>query len=205
MSSVREKFDIESVGMLEVNCYLVPVPESGKLYIIDPGSEADNIIKKAAGFDYDEAIILLTHAHVDHISATREVMDSLSVKTVCLHPDDFPLYKSPDNHLMPFVPPAKDLPEPIAAKDTDDFEIIHTPGHTMGGVCYYFKKLPALFSGDTIFSSSIGRSDLPGGNAETLLRSIKEKILTLPENLEVFPGHGPSTSIGAERKGNPFL
>jgi glyoxylase-like metal-dependent hydrolase (beta-lactamase superfamily II) len=183
------------------------MPESRRLYVIDPGSEADKIIEKAKGFDYDEAFILLTHGHVDHISAAGETMKGLGAKALYIHRDDIGLYQSPDNHLMPFVPAAKNLPEPTATEALEDenIEIIHTPGHTKGGVCYLFKNFPALFSGDTIFNSSIGRSDLPGGNGETLLKSIHEKILPLPDDLQIFPGHGPSTSIGDEKRGNPFL
>lgn len=207
MSEISEKFTIVRVGMLDVNCYIVPTPETRRLYVIDPGSEADKIIEKSKEFDYDEAFILLTHGHVDHISAAGETMKKLEAKALYIHKDDIGLYKSPNNHLMPFVPAAKNLPEatPTDNLDDEDIEVIHTPGHTPGGVCYLFKKFPALFSGDTIFNSSIGRSDLPGGDGKTLLESIHEMIMSLPENLQIFPGHGPSTTVGAEKTGNPFL
>lgn len=202
---VEQKFAREIVGMLEVNCYLVPVKASETLYIIDPGSEPDKILKRAKDYSFKKAVILLTHAHVDHIGAIAAVKKELNIETVVLHPEDVPLYKSPDNHLMPFVPLSKDLPETVGTYQTEDFEIIHTPGHTRGGVCYYFKSIPALFTGDTLFCDSIGRTDLPGGSSQKLLDSIKTKILTLPEDLEIFPGHGPSTSVGNEKNDNQFI
>jgi len=197
-------FTVEVVGMLDVNCYLVPVKESRRLYIIDPGGDADVIVAAAKKCDYDEAIILLTHAHVDHISAVADVVKALNITKVFLHKNDESLYESPNNHLMPYIPAAENLPKTSDAFN-DDFEIIETPGHTQGGVCYYFKQIPALFVGDTIFSNSVGRSDLPGGNHAQLIGSIKSKLMTLPDDLKLYPGHGQSTTVGNEKKFNPYL
>ncbi|MFA7230860.1 MAG: MBL fold metallo-hydrolase [Victivallaceae bacterium] len=199
------EFIVETIGMLESNCYLVFIDTSRRLYIIDPGSEPETIVAATKKFDYDEAVILLTHAHVDHIGATRPVMDELGVKHVYLHRLDVPLYNSPDNHLMPFVPLSKNLPLTSPEIPLPDFELLETPGHTRGGVCFYFKQLPALFSGDTLFAGSIGRTDLPGGDTAALLKFIKEKIMTLPDELRICPGHGPSTTVSKEKRGNPFL
>lgn len=198
-------FTIEVVGMLDVNCYLVPVAASRKLYIIDPGGNTDAIVAAAKKFSYDEAIILLTHAHVDHIGAVREVADALNISKVYVHKGDAGLYKSPNNHLLPYIPAAADLPEITQTIPGNDFEIIETPGHSGGGVCFYFKQIPAVFVGDTIFSNSIGRTDFPGGSHAQLINSIKTKILTLPEDLRLYPGHGPATTVGKEKKFNPYL
>jgi len=197
-------FTVEVVGMLDVNCYLVPVKESRRLYIIDPGGDADRVVAAAKKSDYDEAIILLTHAHVDHISAVSDVTKALNITKVFLHKNDESLYESPNNHLMPYIPAAENLPKTSDAF-SDDFEIIETPGHTQGGVCYYFKQIPALFVGDTIFNNSVGRSDLPGGNHDQLIASIKTKLMTLPDDLKLYPGHGQSSSVGNEKKFNPYL
>ncbi len=196
---------LETVGMIETNCYLVQPEDGNKLYIIDPGSEPDNIVKTAAKLNFDEAVILLTHAHVDHIGGIRGVMDALKVKTVYLHPADLGLYNSPDNHLMPFVPLSKNLPVPASTMPETDFTILETPGHTPGGVCFYFKQLQALFAGDTLFSSSIGRTDLPGGNMNSILNSIRSRLLVLPDSTKVYSGHGPATTIGSEKLNNPYL
>lgn len=199
------EFIVEKVGMLEENCYLVPSADRKRLYIIDPGSEPEKICRSAAKLACEKAIILLTHAHVDHIGAISEVIRGLNIETVYLNRNDLPLYRSADNHLMPFVPAAKALPAPVHELESEDFDIIETPGHTPGGVCFYFKHLPALFSGDTLFAGSIGRTDLPGGDEETLLSSIRDKIMTLPEDVPVYPGHGPSSTVGNEKRNNPYV
>lgn len=198
-------FIVEVVGALEVNCYLVPVAESRRLYIIDPGGDAETIITAAKKITYDEAIILLTHAHVDHISAVRDVAKALDISKIYLHKGDISLYESPNNHVMPYIPAATDLPKISGIISGNDFEIIETPGHSQGGVCYYFKQIPAVFVGDTIFNNSVGRSDLPGGNHEQLIASIKAKLMTLPEDLKLYPGHGQPTTVGNEKKFNPYL
>lgn len=202
---MKSEFEIEVVGFLEVNCYLVPSETDKCLYIIDPGASPDAVAKKAQSFGFDDYQILLTHAHIDHISAIKELMDKLPVSKLFLHKDDILLYRSPANELPPIMPALLNPPDPETEIASTDFEVIHTPGHTRGGVCYYFKGIPALFSGDTIFYSSIGRTDLPGGSHEMLLKSIKEKLFVLPDDLNVYPGHGDSTVIGDEKKHNPFL
>ena len=203
---IRDGINLELVGRLEVNCYLVTPPGSNFLYIIDPGSDAEEIISAVSKLKYVEAVVLFTHAHVDHISAAGAVVKALGVKKVYLHDADSGLYRSPNNNLMPYVATAEDLPVATwPPADTGDFTWIHTPGHTKGGVCYNFHQLNALFSGDTIFRGSIGRTDFPGGSHEELVSSIKEIIFKLPDSLELFPGHGSSTSVGLEKSMNPYV
>ena len=197
-------FTVEVVGMLDVNCYLVPVAESRRLYIIDPGGDAKTVVAAANKFDYDEAVILLTHAHVDHIGAVRDVAKTLGITKIYVHKNDVSLYESPNNNLLPYIPTAEDLPK-ISDVPSNDFEIIETPGHSQGGVCFYFKQIPAVFVGDTIFNNSVGRSDLPGGNHDQLIASIKNKLMTLPDDLKLYPGHGQPTTVGSEKKFNPYL
>lgn len=194
------------VGLLEVNCYLVPSPGKKTLYIIDPGGDPEEIALLAAPYEEYEKVILLTHAHIDHIAGCGKCAKLLQAKALYIHPDDEDFYKSKENALLPYLPPAEDLPEAAPWPPEDPaFTIIHTPGHTPGGVCYYFKEYNALFSGDTLFRGSVGRTDLPGGNMDSLMRSIKEKLLILPDDLQVCPGHGYATSIGLEKRENPFL
>lgn len=197
-------FKTLQVGMLEVNCYLVPIKAKQRLYIIDPGSEAENISTMAKEFGYNDYVILLTHAHVDHICAVGALAKTLNAPVV-LDKNDSDLYNSPNNQLPPFISAAKNLPATIENIQDPDFEIIHTPGHTLGGVCYYFKEFPALFSGDTLFDQSIGRTDLPGGNHQMLIDSINNNLMILPKDLAVYPGHGTPTSIGNEKQHNPYL
>lgn len=193
------------VGDIGVNCYLVPGPVSGNLYIIDPGDDAAEIINAAQGFQYKEAVILLTHAHVDHIGACGPVAKKLGITKVCLNGNDRVLYFSPENHLLPYIPAAKNLPEVMDFYPQEDFTVLETPGHTPGSVCLLFKAYNALFTGDTLFQGAIGRTDFPGGDYDTLIRSIHEKLLPLPDDLRVLPGHQYSSTIGEERRSNPYL
>ena len=191
------------VGPIEVNCYIVVLNK--KLYVIDPGGDADQVISqiKKEGKCLDS--ILLTHGHIDHISAVKQVSEAFNDAPVYLHKNDHDLYLSPNNCMMPFFPPITDPVKPVSIIDTQDFEILHTPGHSPGSVCFYFANDEVLFSGDTVFCESIGRTDLPGGDYNQIINSIKEKITTLPGNTKMYPGHGPTSSIENEKKSNPFL
>ena len=197
--------EVQSVGPLDVNCYFIFIKESSRLYIIDSGSDAAVIINKAGQYNASEINLLQTHCHVDHISALGEVTKQLKINALYINEDDLTLYYSPDNHIMPYMSVAKDLPEPDKNYIPEDCEVISTPGHTPGGVCFYFRELNALFSGDTLFRRSIGRTDLNGGHHETLIKSIREKLSTLPDTTLVFPGHGESTTIEDEKKHNPYV
>lgn len=203
---IRDGISVEVVGCLEVNCYIVTPPESSFVYIIDPGSDVDGIVAAVSPMKNLEPVVLFTHAHVDHISGAGELVKALGVKKVYLHDADLKLYRSPNNHLMPVVPPAEGLPGvswPPA--DTGDFKWVHTPGHSKGGVCYHFPKLNALFTGDSIFRGSIGRTDFPGGDFSELMHSIKDVIFEFPDSVEIFPGHGPGSSVGVEKSTNPYV
>lgn len=201
----EKKFTTLVLGDLGNNCYLVQGPVSGKLYIIDPADEAHVIAEAAKKYSYTEAVILLTHAHVDHIQACGKVAETLGIKKLYLHEGDHELYWSKENALLPYLPPVEDQIEDSPYEKNEDFEVIHTPGHTPGGVCLFFKAYNTLFSGDTLFSGSIGRTDFPGGDYETLIRSIKEKLFALDDSVEICPGHMGSSSIGAEKKLNPYV
>ena len=203
--SENHPFTTLVVGDIGVNCSLVPGPRSGNLYIIDPGDDAADIIAAAENFSRNETVILLTHAHVDHISAVGAVAKKLGITKICLNAADKPLYSSPENHLLPYLPPAKNLPPVMDYFLQEDFSVLETPGHTPGSVCLWFKEYHTLFSGDTLFRGSVGRTDLPGGDYDTLMRSIREKLLPLPNDLKVFPGHQYWTTIGQEKKSNPYL
>ena len=201
--------DIERivVGLLQVNCYLVSNPAAGACLVIDPGDNATDVTAKIRNRDLEPVGILLTHAHVDHIRAVGALSRTFDIP-VMLNAADGDLYRSPDNALAPWAPAATDLPETGTVRDDLDglsFTVIHTPGHTPGGVCYYFPAAGALFSGDTLFRESIGRTDLPGGNHSQLIESIRRNLLPLPGETRVLPGHGPETTIRDEADKNPYL
>ncbi len=195
------------VGLLETNCYLVRLPEKRRLYVIDPGGDAEEILRAAGRLEFDSSAILLTHAHVDHISAAGRVAEALSPDYIFLPVPDHEFYRSPENALPPYVPAAENLPEVTGSAIGSDFTVLPLPGHTPGGCGFYFRDPPepALFVGDTIFAGSIGRTDFPGGDHDTLLRSIRRQLLTLPDDLVLYPGHGPATTVGRERRLNPYI
>jgi len=127
---------------------------------------------------------------------------------VYVHPGDAGLYGSPQNALLPWLPAAEGLPKPVGTPPVAAgliCEVLPTPGHTPGGVCYHFAAAGKVFAGDTLFQGSIGRADLPGGDLQSLLRSIQTRLLSLPADTVVYPGHGDPTTIGRERAGNPYL
>ena len=191
------------VGFLEVNCYLVPSLSDGCLYVIDPGAQAARIVAAGRKFALPECRILLSHAHIDHISAVPETMAGLAVGHVHLNSADLSLYRSPANELQPIYPAVVGLPETEDYPGNCEFRMLPTPGHTRGGVCLYFPRLKAVFTGDTLFCDGIGRTDLPGGDYATLMRSIHEGLFFLPDDTTVLPGHGPATTIGQEKKNLP--
>ena len=195
------------VGSIATNCSLVYFDDEKLLLVIDPGADAAEIIASAKSFPFESARILLTHAHVDHISACGEVAKALNVEKVEVAPADAAMYASPENCFFPYFPPAKDLPPATGFAPFPCGKVLNLPGHTMGGSGFLFDdgKRKILIAGDTIFCGSIGRTDLPGGDYETLINSIKNEILTLPDEVEIISGHGGSTTVGFERKNNPYL
>jgi len=209
MNSIVEPVRIIPVGMLETNCVLVRVPGSDILYIFDPGAEADRILRAAQTYqDVRQYKVLLTHAHFDHIGGAGEVCRKLNVPCVYLAPQDHPIYLSPDNCMLPYIPASDDLPDvkPFPASDElPGMKILPCPGHSPGGSAFYFPELQTVISGDSLFYQSIGRTDFPGGDGETLLRSVREQLFTLPADTRVIPGHGCETTIGFEKLHNPYF
>lgn len=198
-------FSTVIVGDLANNCYLVPGPVSGKLYIIDPADEASIILESAKAYTFTEAVILLTHAHVDHIQACGAVAKALNIKKVYLNQRDHEMYWSPLNHLLPSIPAAQNLPQDMPYEENEDFKVFETPGHTPGGVCLFFPAYKTIFTGDTLFRGTIGNTDHPGGSEEDLIKSIQEKLMTLDDDVKVCPGHMLASTIGDERACNPYL
>ena len=197
------------VGPFATNCYIVGDESTKEGIIIDPGDEAKKILEKVNELGLDIKLILLTHGHIDHAGALKEVKEALNVD-VAIHIDDanFELYQSAGLVLGLFYPKPSAPDRLLKDGDTLDiagmrFDVLHTPGHTAGGICLL--RDGVVFSGDTLFNHSIGRSDLPGGNHSHLMESIHSKLLVLDDNTTVYPGHGDKTTIAAERNGNPFL
>ena len=193
------------VGGFEVNCSILS--ENGRAWIVDPGQKSDRIIDLLAKKGLEPAAILLTHGHFDHIGGIPGLLERFPDLPVYLHEKDAPMIGHPLNQLPPEYPSFQ-KPRNLATLDKleglENLEILETPGHTPGGVCYYFPKDKLLLSGDTLFAGSVGRTDLPGGDMATLMDSLR-KLVALPDDTLVIPGHGMHTRIALEKSGNPFL
>jgi glyoxylase-like metal-dependent hydrolase (beta-lactamase superfamily II) len=200
------------VGMLACNCTVLADESAGEAVVIDPGDEPDRILAALDAAKLETVALLHTHAHFDHVGATRAVSDATRAP-ILLHPADAPLYGALPEQASFFgleAAPPKPLDRPLADGDVVRFgrfalRAIHTPGHTPGSTCFLLEGgAPRLFSGDTLFRRSIGRTDLWGGDTDAILASIREKLFSLPGDLAVVCGHGPGTTIGEEKRSNPF-
>jgi hydroxyacylglutathione hydrolase len=204
--------EILPVGKLQCNCSILGDEASGEAIVVDPGDDIPRIMALLAKHKLTVKQILITHAHIDHIAGAAR-LKQLSGAPVLYNQRDLPLVKMMDVQAGWLGMPT---PEVHAPDDTlDDGRIIaiaglsgnilHTPGHTQGSVCLHLPAESLLLAGDTLFAGSVGRTDLPGGDGPTLIRSIHEKLMALPDATVVIPGHGETTTIGEEREFNPFL
>jgi hydroxyacylglutathione hydrolase len=202
------------VGMLQCNCSIIADPVSKEAAVIDPGGDADEIVKMLEANGFKPKYLLHTHAHFDHILGSRAVKERTGAK-ICLHKGDEWLYDNlaTQGAFMGMKFEEKTLPVDHYLDDGEELElgnikttVIHTPGHTPGSTCFAVAdKESILFAGDTLFQHSIGRTDLWGGSMEEILKSIKQKLFRLDDSTEVIAGHGPNTTIWDEKRQNPFV
>jgi len=201
-----------TVGPLQENCYLLFDETTKEAILIDPGEEAPRLLTTLEQQKLNLEAIWLTHAHFDHIGAVQGITEVFDVP-VLLHEDDFELYKNGFKAAklweIPFTQPTT---EPTKITDNQTLVLagtevvcLFTPGHAPGHIAFYVPSQDFVIAGDALFQGSIGRTDLPMGNHEQLIESIKTKLLVLPDDTTVYPGHGPETSIGFEKAHNPFL
>lgn len=200
------------VGPLEVNCYIVWDEKTNEATCIDPGGNVDEII---AVLNSDRLVlkyIINTHGHFDHIGGNSLLKKNTGAK-LAIHREDAALLQNAASESAAFgMDAVSSVPPDIFLNDRDKIkignltlEVTHTPGHTRGGICLLITDCKVLFTGDTIFAGGVGRTDLPGGSYKELLSSIKNKILPLGDNIRLFPGHGPDTTVAREKEFNPFL
>lgn len=198
------------VGTMQVNCYVLASEEGSRAILIDPGDEERKIWRVLNRHRLRPSFIINTHGHIDHIGAD----DHFGVP-VYIHRQDLALLKDPQMNLSHFFSAPYSVKAEIKTLEDKEsvileqvqLEVVHTPGHTPGGICLLMKKPRGriLFTGDSLFSQGIGRTDFPGASQRALIASIKEKLLSLSDDTVVYPGHGASSTIGKEKKSNPFL
>ena len=200
-----------ALGMASANCYIVYLKNSKECIIVDAPGDTARIIAELDKLELKPVAVLLTHSHFDHIGAASELCEHYDVK-LCCHEAEAELLKEPGLNLTSMVGRGYGLSAERTFYDGEEVElagmklrVIHTPGHTAGGACYYFYEEGVLISGDTLFAESVGRTDFPTGSSRVLMDSIKNKLFTLPEDTVVYPGHYESTTIGHEKQYNRYL
>lgn len=199
------------VGLIQTNCYIAGCPETKAGAVIDPGGDPERILAEVERQGLSIKYVLNTHAHFDHTDANGAIVRATGA-TLALHPLELPLLKASGGAaLFGLQADPSPLPE-LELRDGDElevgtlrFQVLHTPGHTPGHVCFYEQAEGVLFDGDVLFQRSIGRTDLPGGNYQQMMDSIRRVLFALPEETVVYSGHGPATTIGDEKRLNPWL
>jgi len=198
------------LGLFQTNCYLVGCPSSRQAMVLDPGGEIAPVLARAQELELDITLVVNTHGHYDHIMGNAALVQATNAP-LAVHELDAPLLHAPQYDTSILLGLRREPCRPDRLLQDGDtvevgtlsFQVLHTPGHTPGGICLLGHGV--LFSGDTLFKQGIGRTDLPGGDMETLMRSLEEVVLPLDDDLVVYPGHGPRTTIGYEKRYNPFL
>ncbi len=205
-------FESTAVGPLEVNCYIVGCEQSREGIVVDPGGNVEKIAVIVAQHGLKIHTIINTHGHFDHLGGNRQALATFGARLL-IHQADAPMLSKSAEVARMYGMPGDNSPEADAYLidgmeimfGTCRLKVLSTPGHTQGGCCLYFEDEHKVITGDTLFADSIGRTDLPGGSHEQLLDSIRTKLFTLPDDVIAYPGHGPETTIGHEKRCNPYF
>ena len=205
-------FDTIVVGQLGVNCFIMADESTKEGIVVDPGDDAATILTDLKAKGIKLLYILNTHGHFDHVGANRRLLEATGAKLM-IHKEDEPFLGRAARSAVMYGLTADDSPLPDAyltdgqkiTFGSHELRVIHIPGHSPGGCCFYLEGEKMLISGDSLFADSIGRKDLPSGSQQQLVDGIRTKLLVLPAETRVFPGHGPATTIGHEKQYNPYL
>src|SRR5271163_219512 len=204
--------EIFPVGPLRCNCSIIGDETTLEAMVIDPGDDIENVLTLIRKHNLQVKQIVITHAHIDHVGGAMKLRAATGAP-ILLNQNDYSLLKMLDVQAawigVP-VPGEVKIDQSVSTGDTvkagaHAAGVLHTPGHTEGSICLYFPAEKLLIAGDTLFARSVGRTDLPGGSFEKIMRSLRDRVLTLPDETVVIPGHGPRTTIGEEREENPYL
>jgi glyoxylase-like metal-dependent hydrolase (beta-lactamase superfamily II) len=211
------QLQILPVGPMQAVCYLVSDKATDDLMVIDPGGDADLILESIRMMNAEPLYLVNTHGHGDHIAANAELKREYPDAQLCIHASDAGMLLAPEKNLSAFFGgPILSPPADRLLKEGDDlvlgecaFRVIHLPGHTPGGIALYWPGTDSvagmIFTGDALFAGGVGRTDFPDGDDRSLLSGIREKVLTLPDDTLVLPGHGPGSTVGCEKATNPFF
>jgi len=201
-----------SVGMLESNCYILGDESSREAVVIDPGGDGPDILAVLKKENLQVKTIINTHGHFDHVGANQALVEATGAP-IAIHAADAHMLSQPSaealfftgGRLQPSHASILLAEDDILAFGAYTLKVLHTPGHTPGGICLVLQQEPLVYVGDTLFAGSIGRTDFPGGSFEDLIQSVRTKIFPLGDHYLVLPGHGPATTVGQERQYNPFF
>jgi len=205
-------FEILAVGSLKANCFILGCEETKEGVVVDPGGDPEKIIAAVDRLGLRITHVINTHGHFDHVGGNGKVLEHTDAEFL-IHAEDVRFLSMASNVAVKYGVTAENSPDPdrllvdgmIILFGKYQMSVLHTPGHTPGGCCLYIAAEGLVISGDTLFAEGVGRTDFPGGSHKLLIESIRTKLLTLPETTRVYPGHGPSTTIGHEKRNNPFI
>ena len=205
-------FEILPVGPLSANCFILGCEESREGVVVDPGGDPERIMAAIERLALLIRYVLNTHGHFDHVGGNTGLLENTGAKLM-VHEKDVYLLSKAMTVAARYGVAGKNSPEPHSFLEDEmlitfgnhRIRVLHTPGHTPGGCCLYLADEDVLISGDTLFADGVGRTDFPGSSHEQLIDSIRKKLLTLPDETKVYPGHGPSTTIGREKRNNPYI
>ena len=205
-------FETIVVGPLGVNCFILGCKETMEGIVVDPGADGDKVLAAVGKRDLKVKYVINTHGHFDHVGANRTIVEASGAKLL-IHQDDLHLLSRAADLAASYGLTAEDSPKPdefledgmMLNLGKHQLKVLHMPGHSRGGCCLYLEDEKKVITGDTLFAGAVGRTDFPDSSHEDLIDGIRKKLLVLPEETQVFPGHGPSTTIGREKRHNPYL